>query len=252
MEPGVHSFYPYRNGGSSRRRLTRRSNVRPATVFVPQDASLSPEAHFPLQTSVRATFPRFINRFDSREILVVVDGSCINNGRHANKLQEPIGGCAFVFKGSPSGSVAFRLEREGPDGSPAEHTSNRAKLRAVIAALQFRAWGGEGWRRVVILTDLEYIVWGATRWLPLWVARRWRRPRGRGMVMNRDLWEELQYRIEELRALGCEVSFWLVTDEGEEHSSRVIARAKEAARRAARECSDEQVEKFTRLCGILT
>ncbi|KAK3303144.1 uncharacterized protein B0T15DRAFT_486643 [Chaetomium strumarium] len=241
MEQGAHGLPAYGKGGSSSRRLTRRSNVRPATVFIPQDASLSPEAHFPLQTSLQATFPRFINRFDSREILVVVDGSCINNGRHASKLRDPVGGYAFVFKGAPSGSVAFRLEHEGPHGSPAEHTSNRAKLRAVIAALQFRAWGGEGWQRVVILTDLEYIVWGATRWLPLWVARRWRKPGSRG-----------KYRIEELRRLGCEVLFWLVTDEGEGHSSRVIAQAKEAARRVAREYPGEQVEKFTSLLGILT
>jgi ribonuclease HI len=252
METAAHGLPAYGKGGSSSRRLTRRSNVRPATVFVPQETSLSPEAHFPLQTSLRATFPRFINRFDNREILVVVDGSCINNGRHASKLRDPVGACSFVFRGAPSGSVAFRLEREGPDGSPAEHTSNRAKLRAVIAALQFRAWGGEGWRRVVILTDLEYIVWGATRWLPLWVARRWRKPGGRGKVMNRDLWEELQYRIEGLRRLGCVVSFWLVTNDGEGHSSRVIAQAKDAARRAAREYPGEQVEKFTRLLGILT
>ncbi|KAH6842700.1 hypothetical protein B0I37DRAFT_417862 [Chaetomium sp. MPI-CAGE-AT-0009] len=191
------------------RRLTRHARVQPATVFHPQDPSLSPEAHFPLQTVSgpdRAPFPRFINRFDSREMLLVVDGSCVNNGRHANRLADPTGGWAFIFKGAgstdtpvmpsshhhhhhhqqtippnaatpspspppPAGRVAFPLERHGPTGERAEHTSNRAKLRAVIGALQFRAWGGEGWRRVVVLTDLEYVVWGATLWLPRWVAQ---------------------------------------------------------------------------------
>ena len=58
---------------------------RPPRRLTPQDPSLSPEAHFPLQTVAspdRTPFPRFINRFDSREILLAVDGSCVNNGRH--------------------------------------------------------------------------------------------------------------------------------------------------------------------------
>ncbi|SPQ26751.1 605985cb-d4ee-4da0-81cb-a9ad04e6471e [Thermothielavioides terrestris] len=289
MESGVYVLPPSQDAGPSRR-LTRRSQVRPATIFVPQDRTLSPEEHFPLQTISapgRLPFPRFINRFDSREILLVIDGSCVNNGRHANPEQDPVGGCSFIFKGSSSsssppsstrqpvaGSVAFRLERRGPRGDAAPHTSNRAKLRAVIAALQFRAWAGEGWRRVVVLTDLEYIVWGATRWLPRWVARRWRKPpsspsssssrrgngggwRGygcRGCYRNRDLWEELQARIEELWAHGCEVSFWLVRGVGQGGrggGDGVIARAKEAARRAARSGPAEEVEMFTKLCGIM-
>src|SRR5690554_2555710 len=92
MDSGIFILAPYQTGSPSRR-LTRRSKVQPATLFTPQDRNLSPEAHFPLQTVSgpdRAPFPRFINRFNSREILLVVDGSCINNGRHANKLQDPV------------------------------------------------------------------------------------------------------------------------------------------------------------------
>ncbi|KAK4199302.1 putative ribonuclease H, partial [Triangularia verruculosa] len=207
----------------STKKLTRRSRVQPASLFYPEDPTLSPEAHFPLQT-VRApdrpVHPRFVNRFNSREILLVVDGSCLNNGRHADKSSPPIGGSSFKFNNSPgvpsaavtlpltqhpeqriTGTIAFPLEQEGPQGDVIDHTSNRAKLRAVIAALQFRAWSGEGWRRVVILTDLEYIVMGATQWLPRWVSRRWRKPKagrqGRKYA-NRDLWEELQHTVEEL------------------------------------------------------
>ncbi|KAK0702891.1 hypothetical protein B0T21DRAFT_254336, partial [Apiosordaria backusii] len=202
--------------------------VKPASLFHPEDPALTPEVHFPLQT-VRAPdrppHPRFVNRFNSREILLVVDGSCINNGRHRDKSSSPIGGSSFTFKNTPgtstsavtlpfteentgpiTGTIAFRLEEEGPQGDVVDHTSNRAKLRAVIAALQFRAWHGEGWRRVVVLTDLEYIVRGATEWLPRWVSRRWRRKPRAGRVgrryANRDLWEELQYTMEELRRGG--------------------------------------------------
>ncbi|KAK0643998.1 hypothetical protein B0T16DRAFT_191816 [Cercophora newfieldiana] len=272
---GIFIFPPYQNTKS--RRLTRRTVLQPATIFKPQDGSLAPEIHFPLQTVMvpdRPPYPRFVNRFDSREILLVVDGSCVNNGRHLREDEAPVGGCSFTFKGTPSisldppptpitfpflglqsqevsGSIAFRLEREGPDGEPVEHTSNRAKLRAVIAALQFRPWDAEGWRSVVILTDLEYIVRGATTWLPRWVKRSWKKPgRSAGKYANRDLWEELQSRIDELRTRDCEVSFWLVRA-GDEYESRFIARTKEAARRAARVSPGMEVEKFTKLCGIM-
>lgn len=178
----------------------------------------------------RPAYPRFVNRFNPREILLAVDGSCLNNGRHASKSTPPLAACAFLFKVVPShhlnqpptpvalpfagdnesqGAVAFRLERRGPAGDAVEHTSNRAKLRAVVAVLQFRPWGAEGWRRVVVLTDLEYLVLGATRWVGRWVGRGWVKPGsgGRGYYANRDLWEVLVERMEELRDRGCEVSF---------------------------------------------
>lgn len=194
----------------------------------PLDANLSPEIHFPLQTVFtpdRPAYPRFVNRFNPREILLAVDGSCLNNGRHASKSTPPLAACAFLFKAVPShhlnqpptpvalpfagdnesqGAVAFRLERRGPAGDAVEHTSNRAKLRAVVAALQFRPWNAEGWRRVVVLTDLEYLVLGATRWVGRWVKPG---SGGRGCYANRDLWEVLVERMEELRDRGCGVSF---------------------------------------------
>src|SRR4051812_43656635 len=39
------------------------------------------------------------------------------------------------------------LEKEGPDGDGEVHraTVNRAEIQAVIAALEFRVWWGEGW-----------------------------------------------------------------------------------------------------------
>lgn len=155
--------------------------------------------------------------------------------------------------GKPTGTVAFPLETKGPKGQRFEATSNRAKLRAVIAALQFRAWDEEGWRRVVILTDLEYVVSGATVFLPRWVARRWRKPGARGngkdaFYSNRDLWEELQKRVEELRVKGCEVSFWLAEDK---EQSQFIQQTKDAARAAARHVSEGKIASFTRLCGIM-
>ncbi|KAK4459833.1 hypothetical protein QBC42DRAFT_112746 [Cladorrhinum samala] len=258
----------------------RRGNVQPATRFRPQDPTLTPEAHFPLQNvgAIDRRFPRFINRFDSREMLLVIDGSWLNNG---SKEIEPAAGSSFKFKDPPCGSsastiafpfssepglpmqgdvggvVAFPMEERGPKGDVVDHTSNRAKLRAVIAALQFRPWAEEGWHRVVILTDLEYIVHGATALLPTWVDRGWKkRRRGRNagsrQYANRDLWEELQHCIDELREQRCQVSFWLVNGR-DARQSRYIANTKDAAKRAAKQREDDSMlrEEFTRLCGIM-
>jgi hypothetical protein len=72
------------------------------------------------------------------------------------------------------------------------------------------------------------------------------------------LWEELQHRVEELRGEGCEVSFWLVGrgregegEGGEPDGEMVIAQAKMAAQRAARGLEGEEVERFTKLCGVM-
>ena len=255
-----------------RRARAPRPAIEPATIFQPQDPSLSPAEHFPLQSNTAVgAFPRFINRFDSREILLVVDGSCVNNGRHVDENAAPVAGCAFQFKSNgtlvtpadaisslpyvgsnagTAGTVAFRLERMGPTGQEFEPTSNRAKLRAVIAALQFRAWYGEGWRRVVILTDLEYVVDGATQYLPSWARRQWRKPGRKGKYANRDLWREFMRVMELLRAHGCDVAFWLVRP-FDEMGTKFLAETKLAARNAARERVGVIHEEFTKLCGIL-
>ncbi|KAF4935261.1 Ribonuclease H [Colletotrichum fructicola] len=102
---------------------------------------------------------RFINRYNKSEALIYTDGACLDNG--AAKAR---GGCAFVFKPTysekESGVISLRLEDQGPGGEVYQHTSNRAELRAVIAALRFREWYGEGFKSIVIATDSTYVVNG--------------------------------------------------------------------------------------------
>lgn len=291
---------PRTSADEAPRRLTRSLHVQiqPAGIFRPQDHFLAPEQHFPLQTiRTRTQYPRYVNRFNSKEIMLVVDGSCVNNGAGVgrNPLAEeentPKGGLSFIYNkcvggdgptmpyhaadnmntgGAPlgdltvpipdiTGKIALPLEQKGPCGDIHRHTSNRAKLRAVIAALDFRPWYGEGWQTVVIVTDLEYVVMCATKWLPAWVRRRWRlapRRDGRGRLRlgkklaNRDLWEELQSRVEDLRANGTEVAFWLVPPKSlAREDSNLLWEAKSAAREAARG-SGAVVDDYTRLHGL--
>lgn len=297
LDRGVRVL-PRTSADQAPRRLTRSLQIQPAGIFRPQDHFLAPEQHFPLQTiRTRTQYPRYVNRFNSKEIMLVVDGSCVNNGAGAgqnppaDEENAPKGGLSFIYNssvggagttmpyltadnmhmgGAPlrdltipmpdiTGKIALPLEQKGPCGDIHRHTSNRAKLRAVIAALDFRPWYGEGWQSVVIVTDLEYVVFGATKWLPAWVQRRWRlapRRDARGRLRlgrklaNRDLWEELQSRVEDLRANGTEVAFWLVPPRSLiREDSDLLREAKSAAREAARS-SGAAVDDYTRLCGL--
>ncbi|KAI0846172.1 ribonuclease H-like protein [Daldinia vernicosa] len=252
-----------------RKRLTRRTPIRSASRFVPQDPNETPEHHFPLQTiSSRFAQSRFINRYDSREILILIDGSCINNGSKNQTAKPSSGGCSFTFKGpgrygsevehpfkdanyNDGGMVGFPLEKCGPRGENYDATSNRAKLRAVIAALEFRDWQEEGWRRIVIATDLKYVVDGAISHLPTWVRRGWRTSKLK-KVANRDLWEELNGVIENLQRRGTSISFWLLRSGSlAKTKSTLVRETKGAAREAAIEHTDETALEFTRLCGIM-
>ncbi|KAK7931516.1 ribonuclease H-like protein [Apiospora marii] len=254
-----------------RRRLGRRVNVKPARIFVPQHPGETPEHHFPQQAVYRLQNPgpRFVNRYDSKEILMVVGGSVLKTDRgDAN------GGCSFVYKGGAAhmlghyqvsgppakatttfpymndgscrdvgGIIAFRLEDKGPGGEAADPTSNRAKMRAVIAALEFRAWADEGWRSIVIATDLLYVVRARDR--------RWKKSGSSKRVANRDLWEEMQGIIDRLRESGTEVAFWYIRPRALALKGSGLAHdALEAARKAAYREPDICTEEFTRFCEI--
>ncbi|KAJ7244422.1 ribonuclease H-like domain-containing protein [Mycena haematopus] len=142
-----------------------------------------------------------------KTMMIYTDGACASNG-----LAYPRAGFAFVFNLTPGGTVSSALEQKGPDGQVYTHTSNRAELRAIIAALKFRSWSGEGWERVVIVTDSEYVSEGATVRMRNWARQGWRIAAGTPAA-NRDLWEALSDILGEYASSGCEISFWSVPRE---------------------------------------
>lgn len=149
----------------------------------------------------------------------MTDGACLNNGQ-AN----PRAGWAFVQGLSLEGEplvVSGRLEQQGPWGDDGLQTSNRAELRAVIAALRFRHWPGEGFRRIVIATDSEYIVDGSTQWARTWVRNNWRTTGrmgdGYASVKNKDLWEMLLGGCERAHDGG------LAVHSGKSHASGIVS-----------------------------
>jgi ribonuclease HI len=134
-------------------------DIRP---FRPRDPTATSSELFPLVQSYSG-FPRFARQSaEGNSFLIYTDGACLNNGQ-AN----PAAGWGFVFRTPQAsrpdvGRVQGRLGDHGPSGESHPQTSNRAELRAVIAALQYRVWYGEGWKKLVIATDSEYVVKGAT------------------------------------------------------------------------------------------
>lgn len=145
----------------------------------------------------------------------MTDGACLNNGQ-AN----PKAGWAFFhglnIEGQPL-VASGRLEKQGPWGDDGIQSSNRAELRAVIAALRFRFWPGEGFSTVVIATDSEYVVEGSTKWAKTWVQNNWKRKGRNGNddvnVKNKDLWEMLLGEFEKSQRQGLAIQFWKIPRE---------------------------------------
>jgi ribonuclease HI len=113
--------------------------------------------------------------------------------------------------GSPR-VVSGRLENEGPFGNESVATSNRAELRAAIAALRLQDWRNKGFDSLVLATDSSYVVDGATGWVKGWTRNGWKTRNG-GDVKNRDLWDLLLGEVERWEHLGLRVELWNIPRE---------------------------------------
>lgn len=208
--------------------------------FIPPNSTDSPLSLFPPRVKTNMRHTRFINATNATQMLIYTDGACLNNGRN-----NPMAGCAFVFKPSsssdPAGCVNFHLEKKGPRGEAHQQTSNRAELRAVIGALKFRHWKGEGFSTLVIATDSEYVVEGATNWIRGWIRRGWTTRAG-VPVKNRDLWDTLFDEAERWSKEGLKIRFWRIPREMNtvaDHFAKVAA-------------TDAEADKFSVELGIDT
>lgn len=216
--PGVLAVRPVPSPATVRRAQEAMGNGTNggwvSTVFTADAGASSTSVFAPRQVNTairRRNVTRFVLRRGYADhigwlktMLMFTDGSCLANGTVGARA-----GWAFIYGPQSEAVGSGALEQKGPDGELHGATSNRAELRAAIAALEFRAWWGEGWERIVIATDSEYVVNGATSWLRSWATRGWRTSGG-SPALNRDLWERLSERMGECAEDGCEVSFWRV------------------------------------------
>ncbi len=165
-------------------------------------------------------------------LIVAVDGACPGNGS-----PKAIRSACGVFLGDPlnayddsydPGLLPKNWAWRVPNAPGHAHTSQRAELHAAVGGLRaakaFVQSGGQ-WpcdpatcpqpcrvNDVVVKSDSAYLVNGASRLLQKWQGNGWLTASGTA-VKNRDLWEALAERREELKGLGAEVEFWLVPRE---------------------------------------
>lgn len=96
-------------------------------------------------------------------------------------------------------------------------TNNRMELTAVIRALQSlqnfsaksSASSSPGDQKIIVYTDSVYVIRGATQWLFGWKRKGWVNAEGQP-VTNRDLWEELDntlYQVKHQLKLSIEWRF---------------------------------------------
>ena len=186
------------------------------SVFKP---TFSPAKLFPPSEVGRDGSIRFVCHNDPKTVLVYVDGACSNNGQPGSRA-----GWAVVYGPPDLAPVSGRLEDKGPFGDDSVATSNRAELRAAIAALRLGDWRGDGFDRVVIATDSSYVVDGATGWVRGWVRKGWKTRTG-GDVKNKDLWELLLGEIERWDGHGLRVELWKIPRELNDDADGAAKRA---------------------------
>ncbi|VUC32041.1 unnamed protein product [Clonostachys rosea] len=151
---------------------------------------------------------------ENRTILITVFGSGPRKGSQA-------GGWAIMFSPGEGNSASAALETRGPYGQVFAATNQRAVLRSVIAAMRSHQWRTKGVETVVIATDSDYVVDGATRGARAWLAKK--------TFPNEDLWRMLLGEVERQEELGT--SFQLCRVLKDKIPSQLVFMSRQAASR---------------------
>ncbi len=211
-----------------------------ATAFRPGKASLS--ALSGLLVPGRQALPSLSRSCpkgaQENTLVILVDGT-------SPRPSDASSGWAFAYKPGPEGIVSGRSEHHDDrsaecgnvEGSQQHRlSSGRAKVQAVLAALEHRDWAQQGQTshadrvgRVLLVTASYHLAKGLTAWLRQWVARQWLTSQNLP-VQDRDLWQRINDVLGRYAAAGCEVSVWLVP-----RARLGREMVEEAANRAARQ-----------------
>jgi ribonuclease HI len=119
-----------------------------------------------------------INNTKGRHLVLAADGACLGNPGP--------GGWAVVTNDYDGGAIVSRIAFAGrADGRT---TNNRMELTAAYQALQFAKLSTA--ETITIISDSEYVVKGATLYLPSWKANGWRKADNK-RLKNLDLWQAI-------------------------------------------------------------
>lgn len=111
-------------------------------------------------------------------LLLYTDGSVLRN-------PGGVGGWAFLYK--------LHGEIVTGAGGLRVATNNTAELTAVLKGLHSLELDGCAHLPVCIVSDSQYVIYGASRYIYVWKKCGWRTAEGKP-VANRQLWEELDKR----------------------------------------------------------
>lgn len=175
-------------------------------LFQPVPPSATPEDHYH-DAMNRCTVPglRYIRKTNAREMLIYIAGACSYNGG------TPQARAGYGVKWSARNNLSSRLEGDGPE------TSHRAELRAATVALGLRAWHGEGFDKVILACDSEYVVEGISQWVHDYrKSDGWPTTEKLWLDENQDLWLTLINALKEQDDRGVLVQFWGIRTEDNE------------------------------------
>lgn len=140
--------------------------------------------------------------------IVFTDGACLGNPGP--------GGYAAVINIAGKEQIIV--------GRDSLTTNNKMEMTAAIKALEAVPHSAP----IIIHSDSQYVIKGATQWLRGWKAKGWRKADGKP-VLNQDLWMQLDELIS-----GRKITWqWVKGHAGHEQNERVDGLANAEARKAS-------------------
>lgn len=114
---------------------------------------------------------------DQGEVVVYIDGACINNGRDGAKA-----GIGVWW------DEDHKLNKSRPVKG-ARHTNNVAEIQAATKAL--RVARNKGIRRLVMMTDSQFLMNCIGKWASVWRKNGWRTNDGKPVINKPEIEEYL-------------------------------------------------------------
>lgn len=174
----------------------------PNLAFEPPTEYETPESLFNLRDNPwQNNQERYIRRGNNSQILLRTGAASIEEDTLYQRA-----GWAFTCG---SLSVRNRLEDRGPTSETVPPSLRRAALRAVVAVLQYKNWGSEGFKSLVVTTSSRYVFTGLTIMMPHWVHSGWANCGGYPPA-DGDLWESIFELLVQFEEMKVEVLFWEV------------------------------------------
>ena len=144
----------------------------------------------------------------TNQAIIFTDGACLGNPGP--------GGYAAV--------ITIAGEEQIIVGRDSSTTNNKMEMTAAIKALEAVSKD----LPIMIHSDSQYVIKGATEWLRGWKAKGWRKADGKP-VMNQDLWVQMDALM-----IGRQVTWkWVKGHAGHPENERVDSLANWEAMRAA-------------------